>query len=322
MTPQLQLTQIVKQYPGCLANDHVDLTVMPGEIHALLGENGAGKSTLVKIIYGVVKPDAGEIRWDGAPVKIGNPNDARARGIGMVFQQGALFPHLSVLDNVLYGLEGGRGATDTAMDALEQVGMAACSRRFPDQLSGGEQQRVALARALAPAPRVILLDEPFASLDASLRQRLREEIPAVLRASGTTAVLVTHDQEEALTLSDRVGILNEGRLIQEGPPHEIYERPETAFTARFLGDANLFAGTARSGGIELADGTRIERAFTYEWRLWSAPEIRELLLEAGFSKATVYWEGEDEDGEGNGEFLPDEKGEADLAWIAYIVAEK
>jgi len=173
----------------------------------------------------------------------------------MVFQNYALFPNMSVFDNVAFGLDVRgveRSETRTRVaETLELVQLTGFDRRRPHQLSGGQRQRVALARALVTRPRVLLLDEPLSALDKSLRVEMQVELKRIQRDVAITTLFVTHDQEEALTLSDRVGILNEGRLIQEGPPHEIYERPETAFTARFLGDANLFAGTARAGRIEL-----------------------------------------------------------------------
>ena len=229
-----------------------------GGFYALLGPSGSGKTTLLRMVAGFEHPDAGRISIAGRPVE---DVPVEKREIGMVFQSYALFPNMSVFDNVAFGLAV-RGAARARIrsrvgEALELVRLAGFDRRRPHQLSGGQKQRVALARALVTRPRVLLLDEPLSALDKALRVEMQVELKRIQRDVAITTLFVTHDQEEALTLSDRVGILNEGRLIQEGPPHEIYERPETAFAARFLGDANLLAGIARDGGIVLADGARL-----------------------------------------------------------------
>ncbi len=223
----------------------MDLRLEHGGFLAVLGPSGSGKTTLLRLIAGFERPDAGVVRIAGRTVS-GNGSwvEPEARRIGMVFQQGALFPHLTVGGNVAFGARrSGRIA-----ECLELVGLADRSGDFPHDFSGGDRQRVALARALAPDPAVVLLDEPFSALDAGLRERLREEVAAILRASGTSALLVTHDQSEALSLADTVAVLNAGRLEQVGTPEEVYERPRTHWVASFLGDADVLPGTA-SGGI-------------------------------------------------------------------------
>ncbi len=233
----------------------VDLTVEAGQIVALLGPSGCGKTSLLRVIAGFEVPRAGTVRIDGewmvGPTTWVEPEKRR---IGMVFQQGALFPHLTVWQNVGYGLRG--AARDTATQAaLELVGMSAYRNRFPDELSGGEQQRVALARALAPRPRLVLLDEPFASLDAALRRRLREDLRTILAAAKITAVLVTHDQEEALSVAETVSVMLDGKICQSGSPGEIYARPATVAVAQFLGDSQLVPCEVSAGQATSALGT-------------------------------------------------------------------
>jgi putative spermidine/putrescine transport system ATP-binding protein len=258
---EVTVSAVSKSFGADKAVDDVTIRFADGGFYALLGPSGSGKTTLLRMIAGFEHPDAGRIAIAGEPVE---DLPVERREIGMVFQNYALFPNMSVFDNVAFGLavRGARRSETRARvgEALELVQLTGLDRRRPHQLSGGQKQRVALARALVTQPRVLLLDEPLSALDKALRVEMQVELKRIQRDVAITTLFVTHDQEEALTLSDRVGILNEGRLIQEGPPHEIYERPETAFTARFLGDANLLAGTARDGRIELGDGTRLATA--------------------------------------------------------------
>lgn len=228
----------------------VDLVTPKGRITALLGPSGSGKSTLLRILAGFERPDDGEVRIDGRAVASdGVFVPPQKRHVGIVTQEGSLFPHLDVAANVAYGLPGNwsrhfsterrRTRRDRVEALLEMVGLPGYGRRRPDELSGGQQQRVALARALAPEPSAILLDEPFSALDTGLRVELREEVCDLLRQLGTTTVLVTHDQGEALSLADHVAILREGLVVQSGPPNAVYTRPVDAATADLLGDVVL-----------------------------------------------------------------------------------
>jgi iron(III) transport system ATP-binding protein len=234
------------------AVDGLSLTVAPGEILALLGPSGCGKTTTLRLIAGFETPDGGMVEIRGQRVAgDGAAVPPEARGVGIVFQDYALFPHLTVGGNVAFGLAGyERSARDRRVaEVLDQVGLGALARRYPHELSGGQQQRVALARALSPAPALLLLDEPFSNLDADLRALMREEIAKILRTTGTTAVFVTHDQQEAFTLADRVGVLHAGRLEQVDTPYEIYHHPATRFVAEFVGAADFLRGFVKEGEI-------------------------------------------------------------------------
>nr|WP_246351287.1 ABC transporter ATP-binding protein [Deinobacterium chartae] len=227
--------------------EDLDLTVQPGELVSLLGPSGCGKTTTLRLIAGFERPDAGRIVLEGRELASENRFvPPERRGVGMVFQDYALFPHLSVLGNVMFGLSALRGAArrEQARRALALVGLTVFERRWPHELSGGQQQRVAIARALARAPQLILLDEPFSNLDAALRRHTRAEVRAILRRAGASALLVTHDQEEALAFSDRVVVMRAGRIEQSGPPEQVYQAPRTAFVASFLGHSNLLPGSA------------------------------------------------------------------------------
>lgn len=245
----------------------VDLATPRGRITALLGPSGSGKSTLLRILAGFERPDRGEVRIDGRVVASDTVFvPPQRRHVGIVTQEGSLFPHLDVAANVAYGLPGSwsrwvsatrrRARADRVDELLEMVGLPGYARRRPDELSGGQQQRVALARALAPQPDAILLDEPFSALDTGLRVELREEVCGLLRDLGTTTVLVTHDQGEALSLADHVVILREGSVVQAGTPDAVYRRPVDAATADLLGDVVLLAAAtdATSSRAECALG--------------------------------------------------------------------
>jgi iron(III) transport system ATP-binding protein len=254
MTAALRLESVSKRFHGRAGDvlDRVSFEVQPGEICALLGPSGTGKTTLLRIVAGFEKPDAGR-------VFIGDREVASAarqvvpehRGIGFVHQAGALFPHLTVADNVTYGLHKMSSADRSARwkEIARLCGLEAFENRYPHQLSGGEQQRVSLARALAPGAALVCLDEPLSNVDPQRRYELGDELRRILKESGTTALLVTHDQEEAFAISDRLGILAGGTLVQIGEPEEVYRRPASAFVADFLGHASFLRGVARQNTI-------------------------------------------------------------------------
>ncbi len=249
MTPLLQIHRLSKTYPNGLypAVNGIDLEVYPGEILALLGPSGCGKTTTLRMIAGFERADEGVIRLRDTVIE--SPREslpAEKRHIGIIFQDYALFPHLSVLRNVMFGLKGVPRAerAKRARSVLGLVCLDKCADAMPYTLSGGQQQRVALARTLVTKPSLILMDEPFSSLDPVLRESTRAEVRGLLQESGMTTVLVTHDQEEALSFADRVAVMRDGKIEQVGTPEEVYNRPETEFVARFLGRTNLIEGEA------------------------------------------------------------------------------
>jgi ABC-type Fe3+/spermidine/putrescine transport system ATPase subunit len=237
------LEGVGKRWSHAVTVGPLTLDIPRGEILTLLGPSGSGKTTVLRLLAGFETPDAGRITVAGEDVTAMPPAKRRC---GMVFQHYALFPHLDVGENVAFGLQGrGKEAADRVVaDALSLVGLAGFERRPVHELSGGQQQRVALARALAPEPRVLLLDEPLSNLDPTLRERTRRELRALIKRVGITTVFVTHEQEEAFDLGDRVAVLREGRLEQLAAPDELYERPATVFVATFVGRANVLRGAA------------------------------------------------------------------------------
>jgi iron(III) transport system ATP-binding protein len=243
MTP-IRIDYITKRFGATLAVDHVTLEIGAGELFFLLGPSGCGKTTLLRVLAGFVEPDAGEIYFGEKRITHLRP---RFRDAGMVFQTYALWPHLSVNANVAYGLRvRGRSRREVAQrveNALKMTHLEGLGERRPHQLSGGQQQRVALARALVVEPRVLLLDEPLSNLDARLRDEMREEIRRLHRETGLTMVYVTHDQKEALTLADRLAVMDRGRLVQVGRPRDVYNQPLNRAVAAFLGDSNFLPGT-------------------------------------------------------------------------------
>ncbi|MEA2330686.1 MAG: spermidine/putrescine transport system ATP-binding protein [Thermoleophilaceae bacterium] len=247
----VKLTGLVKRFDDVVAVDGIDLHIPGGEFFSLLGPSGCGKTTTLRLIAGFDEPTAGEIVLDGVDMA---STPAYRRNVNTVFQSYALFPHLSVFDNVAFGLRrertGKAELRQRANEALEMVQMEAFADRRPVQLSGGQQQRVALARALVLKPAVLLLDEPLGALDAKLRRMLQVELKALQERVGITFIYVTHDQEEALTMSDRIAVMNQGRVEQVAPPHVVYEEPRTTFVAEFLGTANLMPAAA----VRPADG--------------------------------------------------------------------
>jgi putrescine transport system ATP-binding protein len=246
-------------YGNLVAIDDLDLLVPPGELFVLLGGSGSGKSTLLRTIAGFVPPEAGHIGLNGADLTALPPH---RRPVNMMFQSYALFPHMSVAANIAFGLrmQGmSRAATAARVhEMLELVRLQGFEARRPMQLSGGQQQRVALARSLAPRPALLLLDEPLSALDRNLRRDTREELVRLQHDLSLAFILVTHDQEEALTMADRIGVMHAGRLIQVGSPAEVYEHPATRFVAEFLGAANLLPVTVRHGRAELTCGLAVQ----------------------------------------------------------------
>ena len=245
----VELRGVTKRFDDLVAVDDLDLSLESGEFFTLLGPSGCGKTTTLRMIAGFERPSEGEIRIEGSDVAILPPH---RRPTNTVFQSYALFPHLSVEDNVAFGLRRKRvskeEAARRARTELERVGLAAEAKRRPAQLSGGQQQRVALARALVNLPKVLLLDEPLGALDLKLRKGLQIELKRIQRDVGITFVYVTHDQEEALTMSDRIAVMNRGRIEQIGVPEDVYERPATTFVAGFIGVSNLMPATVTGRG--------------------------------------------------------------------------
>ncbi len=257
MAGDVKLVELVKRFADVAAVDGIDVEMPGGEFFSLLGPSGCGKTTTLRMIAGFEQPTSGRILLDGHDVAQTPPH---RRNVNTVFQSYALFPHLNVHDNVAFGLRRARRPRDEVRrrvgQALELVQLTGFERRKPSQLSGGQQQRVALARALVLNPAVLLLDEPLGALDAKLRKALQIELKALQQEVGITFVYVTHDQEEALTMSDRLAVMNAGRVEQVGPPQEVYEEPGNAFVADFLGVSNLMdaeaAGSLAGGGCRVA----------------------------------------------------------------------
>ena len=244
----VRLKGVSKSYGRSQVLTGLDFEVPEASVVAVLGKSGSGKTTLLRLVAGFERPAEGTIEIDGEPVDFAErfvPPERRR--VGYVAQEGNLFPHLTVEKNVAFGLSRAERAAGRAQELLSLVGLSGMGKRYPHELSGGQQQRVALARALAPRPRVVLLDEPFSSLDAGLRASLRSEVMVLLRAQRATTLLVTHDQEEALSVADLVGVLESGRIRQFAPPEDLYARPSDRVVAEFVGEANILAGTVANG---------------------------------------------------------------------------
>jgi ABC-type Fe3+/spermidine/putrescine transport system ATPase subunit len=292
----LTLDELRVRFSDTVTIGPVSLSIARGEILALLGPSGSGKTTLLRMLAGFERPDGGTVRIEGEDVTAVPP--ARRR-VGMVFQHYALFPHLDVGENVAFGLEGkgegGRGKGAVVAEALSLVDLAGFERRKVQELSGGQQQRVALARALAPAPRVLALDEPLSNLDPSLRERTRRELRQLIKRIGITAVFVTHEQEEAFDLGDRVAVLSAGRLNQVGTPEDLYERPANLFVGTFVGRANVLRGAA-ARALGAADGevvlVRPERL-----RFASGGGLRGVVAERRYTGAAALFQVDLETGE-------------------------
>jgi len=254
----LTLEGVTRSYGGETAVDAVDLAVREGELLTLLGPSGCGKTTTLRLVAGLERPSSGRITLDGTVLADdGHFVPPEDRDVGLVFQDFALFPHLTVRENVAFGLRDAddEATADRVDDLLDLVELEAHGDKTPGQLSGGQRQRVALARSLAPEPDLLLLDEPFSNLDVRLRVEMREEVRDILKEAGVTAISVTHDQEEALSISDRVGIMNDGRLEQLGKPEVVFENPESRFVASFLGRASFLPGRVRGDVVDTPLGT-------------------------------------------------------------------
>ena len=256
LTPLLEIRNLTKSFDGQHAVDDVNLTIYKGEIFALLGASGCGKSTLLRMLAGFEPPTHGQIVLDGQDLSHVPPYQ---RPINMMFQSYALFPHMTVEQNIAFGLKQDRlpkaEIAERVAEMLTLVHMQEFAKRKPHQLSGGQRQRVALARSLAKRPKLLLLDEPMGALDKKLRDRMQHEVVDILERVGATCVMVTHDQEEAMTMAGRIAIMNRGKFVQIGEPEEIYEHPTTRFSAEFIGSVNLFEGLLRE---RLEDGLIIE----------------------------------------------------------------
>ncbi|MFB4262969.1 ABC transporter ATP-binding protein [Nonomuraea sp. GTA35] len=286
---RLRLNGVRKVLGGKEVVSAVDLETEPGEFLTLLGPSGCGKTTTLNMIAGHLTADGGLIEVDGRDITAVPPH---RRSMGMVFQSYALFPHLTIADNVAFGLRmrkvGAAERRRRVADMLELVGLDGMAERHPRQLSGGQQQRAALARALVVQPDLLLLDEPFSNLDAQLRVRLRDEVAALQRRIGTTAILVTHDQEEALAVSDRIAVMADGVIHQLDRPQEIYLRPATDFVAQFIGEVNALDGTALDGGACEVAGQSVTATPVGEppakgaaVRVYVRPEVVRVSHEAG-----------------------------------------
>lgn len=254
----LVLEGLGKSYGGAVAVEGLDLSVSRGEFISLLGPSGCGKTTTLQMIAGFVPVDRGRMLLDGADLAAVPP---AKRGLGIVFQSYALFPHMTVAENIAFGLEM-RGIAKAeresrTLEAMALVGLKGFADRYPKRMSGGQQQRVALARALVIKPSLLLLDEPLSNLDAKLREEMQGELRQIQRSIGTTTILVTHDQHEAMALSDRIVVMNQGRVEQIGAPDTVYDRPDTRFVANFLGKTNLLAASGDGAGGVSVDGFRV-----------------------------------------------------------------
>lgn len=250
--PAIAAEHVVKRFGSTTAVDDASVEVADGEIVAVLGPSGSGKTTLLRLVAGFEQPDRGDV-WIGGRQVAGDGGwvEPDQRRVGMVFQDGALFPHLTVAENIDFG----KPRAGVASRCLELVGLADRAGAHPHELSGGERQRIALARALAIEPDVVLLDEPFASLDAALRVSLRTDVADILRSAGTSALLVTHDQDEAFAVADRIVVMHDGAVEQTGPPEAIYDTPATRWVAEFLGAANIVPGEVADGFVDCELGT-------------------------------------------------------------------
>ena len=251
----IEIDGVTKQYGGMVALHEMDLSIRRGEFLSLLGPSGCGKTTLLRIIAGFLSASSGDVKIDGVSMRHVPPNK---RPVNTVFQNYALFPHMTIAENIAFGprRQGKKSGeiADEVQNSLNMVGMEGFGDRYPKSLSGGQQQRIALARAIINRPRVLLLDEPLGALDLKLRKRMQFELKRLHDQLGITFIYVTHDQEEALSMSDRIAVLNAGRIVQLGSGEEIYQRPNSAYVADFIGEANLISGSSQGGRFLLDNG--------------------------------------------------------------------
>lgn len=257
--PVLRLDGVHCHFEDHRAVDNVNLEIQAGEVVCLLGPSGCGKTTLLRIAAGLQEPSEGHVYLDDQLVAADGHSYSppEQRNVGLAFQESALFPHLTILENVCFGLQGlpKPARADRAMNLLEKLGMARHAKAYPHTLSGGQQQRVALARALAPSPKVMLLDEPFSSLDARLRDQIRDDTLHVLKEMGTATLLVTHDPEEAMFMADRIVLMRDGKVVQTGTPEDLYCRPADPFVVNFFGQVNEYRGQVKDGCVETPVGS-------------------------------------------------------------------
>jgi len=296
MKPAIELKGVYKKFGSVSAIDGLSFTIEQGEILSLLGPTGCGKTTTLRLIAGLEEPDEGSVIIAGRIVADASTwVPPEQRKVGMVFQDYAIFPHLTVWENIAFGLKGitRRELKERVRKVLELVGLLELQGRYPHELSGGQQQRVALARALAPGPQVVLLDEPFSNLDADMRAQMRRDVQAILRRTNSTAIFVTHDQEEAFVISDRIGVLNQGRLEQLDTPEEVYHRPLTRFVADFVGLADFLQGWVTAEGIATELGTfeNLQNIpFGLRVDVMIRPEDVETIVDEGGNGLVVYRE--------------------------------
>jgi iron(III) transport system ATP-binding protein len=269
MTDAITCRHLSKSYSGVVALDDFSLSAVTGQVLGLVGPSGSGKTTALRLIAGFERPDQGSVEVAGEIVVDRDTFvPPERRSVGMVFQDFALFPHMTVGGNIGYGIPKGDGRRGRVTEVLAMVGLSGMEKRMPHELSGGEQQRVALARALAPSPAVVLLDEPFSNLDAPQRDRVRREVRGILVEARATAIFVTHDQEEALAVSDILAVMRDGRVLQSATPHDLYRKPVDRWVARFLGEGEFVAGTVTDGVVETPLGR-----FPVDTRLTGSVEV-------------------------------------------------
>ncbi len=278
---KLVLRDISHAYGNVQVLKNISLSIEPGQMMCLLGPSGSGKTTLLRIVAGIEQQDSGSVLFDDRKIagsEIFLPPEKR--GIGLVFQDYALFPHLTILDNVKFGLnkQSARDAENQARQVIARVGLEQLAKAYPHELSGGEQQRVALARALAPRPGILLMDEPFSGLDARLRESVRDETLTILRESRATAIMVTHDPEEALRMGDRIALLKNGELVQEGDGETLFQKPNSLFSASFFTELNVYRDRIKNGVIETSLGAVDAGEFANGEEVYASVRLSDVII--------------------------------------------